>query len=136
MRTKINKKCLNCDNIILRRSIQKWCSTYCHKQFRWKTTKAKISEANYIIGKNSRQARRYFIEVYGYQCVICKNIEWLDITLPLVLDHIDGHSDNWKLDNLRMICCNCDAQLPTYKSKNRGNGRFSRRERYKNGQSY
>ena len=31
-------------------------------------------------------------------------------------------SDN-EIENFRLVCCNCDAQLPTFKSKNRGNGR-------------
>jgi 5-methylcytosine-specific restriction endonuclease McrA len=56
--------------------------------------------------------------------------------MPLVLDHIDGNSDNWDLKNLRMICCNCDALTPTYKNRNRGNGRFLRRIRYREGKSY
>jgi len=56
--------------------------------------------------------------------------------LVLVLDHIDGDSRNNVRENLRMVCPNCDSQLPTYKSKNRGKGRHFRRERYANGQSY
>lgn len=56
--------------------------------------------------------------------------------MPLVLDHIDGHSENGQLTNLRIICNNCDALTDTYKGKNRGNGRAKRRERYKEGKSY
>ena len=56
--------------------------------------------------------------------------------MPLVLDHIDGHASNWRLKNLRLVCHNCDAQLPTYKGKNRGNGRHLRRERYAAGKSF
>ena len=39
-------------------------------------------------------------------------------------------------ENLRLVCPNCDSQLPTYKSRNRGSGRHSRRQRYRDGQSY
>lgn len=53
-----------------------------------------------------------------------------------MLDHIDGDAANNRRDNLRMVCPNCDSQLPTFKSRNRGKGRHSRRERYANGQSY
>lgn len=52
------------------------------------------------------------------------------------MDHIDGNSDNWSLDNLWLVCGNCDMLLPTYKGKNIGNGRYKRRERYKQGKSY
>jgi hypothetical protein len=56
--------------------------------------------------------------------------------MPLEVDHING---DWKCNqeaNLRMVCGNCGMQLPTYKGKNKGMGRFSRRERYAQGKSY
>lgn len=56
--------------------------------------------------------------------------------LALVLDHIDGNPDNNHRDNLRLVCPNCDSQLPTFKSRNRGNGRSFRRQRYHEGKSY
>ena len=43
--------------------------------------------------------------------------------VPLVCDHISGNSSDNEIENFRLVCCNCDAQLPTFKSKNRGNGR-------------
>lgn len=56
--------------------------------------------------------------------------------MPLVLDHINGNSEDGKLSNLRVICNNCDALTDTFKAKNKGNGRAKRKERYKNGKSY
>jgi len=56
--------------------------------------------------------------------------------MPLVLDHINGNSDDWTLVNLRLVCGNCDMQLPTFKSLNRGKGRAWRRKRYAAGESY
>jgi hypothetical protein len=43
--------------------------------------------------------------------------------VPLILDHIDGNSTNWSVANLRLVCGNCDMQLPTYKGRNKGSGR-------------
>lgn len=52
------------------------------------------------------------------------------------MDHTDGNPTNNRRENLRLVCPNCDSQLPTYKSRNRGNGRSFRRQRYADGLSY
>jgi len=56
--------------------------------------------------------------------------EWLNQSIPLILDHINGNSDDSSLENTRLVCGNCEMQLPTYKSKNRGKGRKCRRSLY------
>lgn len=52
-------------------------------------------------------------------CNICGlGPEWINKPLVLRLDHINGvHSDN-RVDNLRLVCPNCDSQLPTYCGRN------------------
>jgi hypothetical protein len=83
-----------------------------------------------------RSGKAYLLRTNGYRCEICKLTQWNGKSIPLVLDHIDGHFDNNTLSNLRLVCGNCDMQLPTYKSKNIGNGRAYRRERYASGKTY
>lgn len=56
--------------------------------------------------------------------------------MPLIVDHINGNPEDDRLENLRLVCGNCDMQLPTYKSRNLGNGRAWRRQRYAEGKSY
>ncbi|GAA4708977.1 HNH endonuclease [Nocardioides conyzicola] len=81
--------------------------------------------------------RRYILDEQGGLCAICAlPSEWHGLPLTLVLDHIDGDASNNRRQNLRLVCPNCDSQLATYKSRNRGRGRAWRRERYADGRSY
>jgi len=90
-----------------------------------------------VAGLSNHYIKRYIFEDQDGCCGICGSpAHWMGMRLILVLDHIDGDSTNNARENLRMVCPNCDSQLPTFKSKNRGNGRHFRRERYANGQSY
>ena len=61
---------------------------------------------------------------------------WNGVPLAMIIDHVDGDATNNNRLNLRLICPNCDSQLPTYKAKNRGKGRHYRRQRYADGKSF
>lgn len=53
------------------------------------------------------------------KCQICK-IEplWNNKRLVLVLDHINGVSNDYRLENLRLLCPNCNSQTDTFSGKN------------------
>lgn len=87
-------------------------------------------------GAGSRVTKAYLVMVRGHGCEVCHTVVWEGHQVPLILDHIDGNSSNQKLTNLRLVCGNCDMQLPTYKNKNRGKGRHTRLQRYKKGLSH
>lgn len=127
-------KCLNCDN----ECYNNYCNTSCCYAYKWKLLVEEIEILQAIPTScwQQRNARKYFLYKYGNQCSQCKLTEWNNQPIPVVLDHINGNSEDYNLSNLRLLCCNCDAQTPTYKGKNVGNGRHSRRQRYKNGLSY
>ena len=131
--------CLGC-GVELVRHQKKFCGVRCQQAHdrnvrtrEWLAT----GVAPHIGGLSGHYIRRYIFEDQDGCCGICGSpAHWMGMRLVLVLDHIDGDSTNNARENLRMVCPNCDSQLPTFKSKNRGNGRHFRRERYANGQSY
>lgn len=75
----------------------------------------------------SEAIKKHLITLEGARCSLCGLTEWQGHPAPLVMDHINGNSSDNTLKNLRLVCGNCDMQLPTYKSKNKGNGRTYRR---------
>lgn len=79
----------------------------------------------------------YISIIYGYKCSECGISTYNDKPLTLHLEHKDGDATNNSKDNLCLLCPNCHALTPTYKSKNIGNGKRSwRKERYHAGKSY
>lgn len=53
-------------------------------------------------------------------CCLCGQDEnWNGMKISLILDHINGiHNDN-RIENLRIVCPNCNAGLDTFAGKNR-----------------
>lgn len=85
-------------------------------------------------GKKS--LKHYLLEKQEFGCVICKITEWNGKHITLEIEHIDGNSYNNRPENLALICPNCHSQTETYKGRNKGNGRFKRKQRYQEGKSY
>ena len=83
-----------------------------------------------------RLLKNYLIDSRGHACEVCGISEWMGELAPIELDHTDGNPLNNDLTNLRLICPNCHAQTKTYKGKNKGNGRYFRKERYAAGKSF
>ena len=53
------------------------------------------------------------------KCEICETSSWCEETLECELDHIDGNSNNHRLENLRVLCPNCHSQTTTFRAKNK-----------------
>lgn len=118
-------------------AVGKVCSRSCyHKMIYIKWCEKVEATGKFTPTSNTSQShhKHFLIDKFGYQCQICGRKTWLGNKIALVFDHIDGDSNNWCISNCRLICNNCDSLLPTYKGRNRGRGRSSRREIYREGQ--
>ena len=51
-------------------------------------------------------------------CSICGLIGWQGEELTMILDHINGINNDHRLENLRMLCPNCNSQQSTFSGKN------------------
>ena len=128
--------CLHCGKTDVK---NKFCSNQCANYFKALESrknafeKIKTGELNH---KNNRRLKEFIRHEKGNKCQMCSFSEWGNKPILLILDHIDGNSDNCSLENLRLICSNCDTLTPTYKGRNKGNGRYARRQRYQEGKSF
>jgi hypothetical protein len=128
--------CLHCGKIGIR---NKFCSIKCANNSKSLEARKEAFEKikiNQLDHKNNRRLKEFIRHEKGNICQMCNLTEWGGKPILLILDHIDGNSNNCSLKNLRLICSNCDTLTPTYKGKNRGKGRFLRRIRYKQNKSF
>lgn len=122
------KYCLNCNGEV---NIQRnyFCSQKCHIEYNDKAYYEKIKLGD-LKDSSRKTIKRILLKLRGHRCEICSNEKWNNENIPIVLDHIDGDHNNNLETNLRLICPNCDAQLPTYKGANKGKGRKWRKKYY------
>jgi hypothetical protein len=123
----ISKPCVSCGT---KTSNPKYCNSDCHN-------KSKTAKSFSLMEQGLKDySKKYLLNHYGNKCQKCGITEWNNAPITIELEHIDGDSTNNNFDNLTLLCPNCHSQTPTYKAKNKGNGRHFRRLRYANGQSY
>lgn len=108
--------------------VGKYCNNQCqanHTKQRWLEDNQEAFENGLL--KARAAIKKFVVERDGYKCAICTQLpEHNGKPLVMILDHIDGDASNNKPLNFRLVCPNCDSQLPTYKGKNRGNGRATK----------
>lgn len=124
--------CLFCKQEIINK---KFCCLSCQKKYQWEVDRKRFwcNDQHTFV---SSKIKKFILDEREYKCESCENTYWLDQKIPLELEHIDGNSENNDPSNLKLLCPNCHALTPTYKAKNKGNGRYYRRKRYKEGKSF
>lgn len=133
------RACVGCGIELTKRSQRRYCSVACQQVIRQQAAVALwLATGDAFIGtRRGHYIRRHLSEEQHRRCAVCGHPdEWEGLPLTFVLDHIDGDAGNNARSNLRLVCPNCDSQLLTFKSRNRGRGRHSRRQRYAEQRSY
>lgn len=73
-----------------------------------------VENSGYTTSKLGKRLRNIGVE---YICSMCGINEWLGNKLTLHVDHMNGISNDNRLENLRFLCPNCHQQTPTWGSK-------------------
>jgi len=121
-------KCLSCgqENKKKRNTANKYCNNKCQHDYQHKLVIDKWKQGDYKSTQHNKHLKRYLLE-QREGCYECGITEHNSKPITLELDHLDGNWTNNKEENLRMLCPNCHSQTPTYKNRNRGNGRTHRK---------
>lgn len=84
----------------------------------------KISLSNILIenstySRTELKKRLYDEGIKERKCEICgQTEEWMGKKMSLILDHINGKYNDNRIENLRIVCPNCNATLETHCGKN------------------
>ena len=123
--------CLACDSVVP--NGRKFCNNQCQANLQYKQKLALAEQGQ----ASHKWAKRLLIYKHGNVC-LDPECAWDFSKRPIAveLEHIDGNAENNQIENCTLLCPNCHSLTPTYKNKNKGNGRHARRQRYADGKSY
>lgn len=84
------------------------------------TPLVKLLVENSPVSNNQTLKRRLIkASLLQYACALCEITKWLNAPLTLHLDHVNGVNNDYRIENLRLLCPNCHSQTPTYCGRNR-----------------
>lgn len=72
------------------------------------------------VNGNSLKDRLYKAGLKTKACEMCGQDEnWITGKICMILDHKNGNNRDNRIENLRILCPNCDTTLPTFKARNK-----------------
>ena len=126
------RPCVRCGKPIKQYGV-KFCSRQCTGLHLFERVAEQIEKSGDCTPHGVRTAKRYLLHKRSHKCEICGRKTWRGKPIPIVMDHINGNSDDGRLENLRLLCSNCNSQTDTFTGKNYGNGRHLRRKKHQAG---
>jgi 5-methylcytosine-specific restriction endonuclease McrA len=90
-----------------------------HRGGRRKTPLSEILKENSTFQSFKLKIRLIQEGILNPSCSSCNLTIWLNESIPLELDHINGINTDNRIENLRLLCPNCHCLTPTYRGKNK-----------------
>lgn len=69
-------------------------------------------------GRNNIKLRLVRAGVKRNRCEMCGLDEWMGLSIPLSLHHVNGDRHDNRLENLQLLCPNCHSQTDTFAGRN------------------
>jgi hypothetical protein len=113
---------------VKKRCVEDGISTahFCGKEISQKKLWTEAIPLSVVLVRNSTYSRRSLKQrllregILKNECIICGlSGDWNGKTLKMILDHINGVPDDHRIENLQMVCPNCNSQLETFTGKNK-----------------
>lgn len=85
--------------------------------YKFELSSVLVENSNY--SRFSLKKRLYKDGILERKCCLCGQDEnWNGIKISLILDHINGVYNDNRIENLRIVCPNCNAGLDTFAGRN------------------
>jgi hypothetical protein len=111
-------------NVVLRKYVARWRIPTDHFVRSGRPRQRARPLAEWLVDgstiRSSKLKRRlYAAELKTPRCELCGQDEmWNGSRISLILDHVNGKRDDNRLENLRIVCPNCNASLETHCGRN------------------
>lgn len=96
-----------------------------NKSIRYSNLLEILIEKSPYKNNGSLKERLYKEGLKERKCELCGQCEiWKGVKISLILDHVNGVNNDNRIDNLRIVCPNCNAGLPIHCRGSRENNKY------------